>query len=41
LRQIAKADLLILDAFGPMPLPDQIRRDLLEIFDDRYDRAPR
>ena len=33
-----KADLLILDDFGLTPLPDQIRRDLLEIFDDRYDR---
>src|SRR5580698_3037065 len=38
LRQVAKADLLILDDFGLTPLPDQIRRDLLEIFDDRYDR---
>ena len=38
LRQIAKADLLILDDFGLKPLPDQFRRDLLEIFDDRYDR---
>jgi DNA replication protein DnaC len=37
-RQIAKADLLILDDFGLTPLPDQIRRDLLEILDDRYDR---
>lgn len=27
LRQIAKADLLILDDFGLTPLPDQIRRD--------------
>ena len=38
LRQIAKADLLILDDFGLTPLPDPIRRDLLEILDDRYDR---
>jgi len=38
LRQIAKADLLILDDFGLTPLPDQIKRDLLEILDDRYDR---
>src|ERR1700728_2472747 len=38
LRQIAKADLLILDDFGLTPLPDQIRRDLLEILDDRDDR---
>ncbi len=39
LRQIAKADLLILDDLDSTPLPDQFRRDLLEIFDDRYDPA--
>jgi len=38
LRQVAKADLLIIDDFGLAPLTDQIRRDLLEILDDRYDR---
>jgi DNA replication protein DnaC len=38
LRQLAKADLLIIDDFGLSPLPDTIRRDLLEILDDRYDR---
>ena len=38
LRQIAKADLLIIDDFGLAPLADQVRRDLLEILDDRYDR---
>jgi DNA replication protein DnaC len=38
LRQIAKADLLIIDDFGLAPLPDPTRRDLLEILDDRYDR---
>lgn len=38
LRQIAKADLLIIDDFGLAPLPDPVRRDLLEILDDRYDR---
>jgi DNA replication protein DnaC len=38
LRHLAKADLLILDDFGLAPLPDPIRRDLLEILDDRYDR---
>jgi DNA replication protein DnaC len=38
LRQIAKADLLIIDDFGLAPLDDQSRRDLLEILDDRYDR---
>ena len=31
LRQIAKEDLLILDDFGLTPLPEQIKRDLLEI----------
>jgi DNA replication protein DnaC len=35
LRQLAKADLIIIDDFG---LADAIRRDLLEILDDRYDR---
>jgi hypothetical protein len=38
LRQLAKADLLIVDDFGLAPLPDPIRRDLLEILDVRYDR---
>jgi len=38
LRQIAKADLLIIDDFGLAPLADGVRRDLLEILDDRYDR---
>ncbi len=27
-----------MDDFGLTPLPDQIKRDLLEILDDRYDR---
>ena len=38
LRQLAKADLLIIDDFGLAPLADATRRDLLEILDDRYDR---
>lgn len=38
LRQLAKADLVVLDDFGIAPLADQIKRDLLEILDDRYDR---
>ena len=38
LRQIAKADLLIIDDFGLAPLAESVRRDLLEILDDRYDR---
>jgi hypothetical protein len=37
-RQLAKADLLVLDAFGLTPLSDETVRDLLEILDDRYDR---
>lgn len=38
LKQLAKADLLVLDDFGLTPLSEQTRRDLLEILDDRYDR---
>lgn len=38
LKQLAKADLLVLDDFGLTPLSDQSKRDLLEILDDRYDR---
>ena len=37
-RQLAKADLLMLDDFGLAPLADETVRDLLEILDDRYDR---
>ncbi len=37
-RQLAKADLLVLDDFGLAPLSDETVRDLLEILDDRYDR---
>jgi DNA replication protein DnaC len=38
LRQIAKVVLLIIDDFGRAPLAESVRRDLLEILDDRYDR---
>lgn len=38
LRDIAKADLVILDDWGLMPLNDDTRRDLLEILDDRHNR---
>ena len=38
LKQLAKAELLVLDDFGITPMADQIKRDLLEILDDRYDR---
>jgi DNA replication protein DnaC len=37
-RQLAKADLLVIDDFGLNPLADETVRDLLEILDDRYDR---
>jgi DNA replication protein DnaC len=37
-RQLAKADLLVLDDFGLAPLAAETVRDLLEILDDRYDR---
>jgi DNA replication protein DnaC len=36
IRQLAKADVLILDEWGLAVLTDQHRRDLLEIMDDRY-----
>ena len=37
-KQLAKADLLVLDDFGLTPLSDDTVLDLLEIIDDRYDR---
>ena len=38
LGTLAQTDLLILDDWGVTPLNDENRRDLLELFDDRYDR---
>lgn len=38
-RQLAKVQLLVLDDFGLVPLTDTHQRDLLELLDDRYDRA--
>lgn len=38
-KHLAKADLLVLDDFAIAPLSDETVRDLLEILDDRYDRA--
>lgn len=38
-KNLAKARLLVIDDFGLAPLSDQIKRDLLEILDDRYDKA--
>lgn len=35
---IAKADLVVLDDWGLMPMNDELRRDLLEILDDRHNR---
>jgi DNA replication protein DnaC len=37
-RQLAKADLIVIDDFGIAPLADESVRDLLAILDDRYDR---
>jgi len=39
LRSLAKAQLLLIDDFAITPLSDQNKRDLLEILDDRYDKA--
>jgi len=39
LAQWAKTDLIVLDDWGIAPLSDEHRRDLLEILEDRYDRA--
>jgi DNA replication protein DnaC len=38
LRDYAKADLVIFDDWGLMPMNADIRRDLLEILDDRHNR---
>ncbi len=38
-RQLAKVQLLMLDDFGLTPLTDGQQRDLLELLDDRYDKA--
>ncbi len=39
LRALSRADLLILDDWGPETLNADQRRDLLEIVEDRYDRG--
>ncbi len=36
LRDLARTDLLILDDWGITPISDEGRRDLLEVFDDRF-----
>lgn len=37
-KQLARIDLLVLDDFGLSPISEEIKRDLLEIIDDRFDR---
>jgi DNA replication protein DnaC len=39
LKQLARVELLVIDDFGLAPLADSRVRDLLEVLDDRYDRA--
>jgi DNA replication protein DnaC len=39
LARLAKTNLLVLDDFALTPLKDQERRDLLEILEDRHERA--
>ena len=39
LKQLARVELLVIDDLGLAPLADQTVRDLLEVLDDRYDRA--
>ncbi len=38
MRELAKTQLLILDDWGLMPMNDEMRRDLLEILDDRHNQ---
>lgn len=38
-KQLARVKLLVLDDFGLIPLADETKRDLLEIMDDRYNKA--
>jgi len=39
LARLAKSELLVIDDFALSPLKDQERRDLLEILEDRHERA--
>lgn len=38
-KQLARIDLLVLDDFGLSPISEEVKRDLLEIIDDRFDRS--
>ena len=40
-KHLWKFALLIIDDFGLTPLSDQDKRDLLEIMEDRFEKAPR
>src|SRR3972149_5672521 len=39
MKQLAKAEVLILDDWGLSPLTDEQRRDLLELLDDRHEKC--
>lgn len=39
MRSITKAELLILDDWGIAPMSPELLRDLLEIIDERYQKA--
>ncbi len=39
MKQLAKAEVLLLDDWGLAPLTDEQRRDLLEILDDRHEKC--
>lgn len=38
-KQLARIDLLVLDDFGLSPISEDVKRDLLENIDDRFDRS--
>jgi DNA replication protein DnaC len=38
MKQLAKAEVLVLDDWGLAPLTDEQRRDLLEVLDDRHEK---
>jgi DNA replication protein DnaC len=38
-KSLAKIDLIVLDDFGLAPMSDELRRDLLEIIDDRFEKS--
>lgn len=38
-KQLARVSLLVIDDFGLAPMSDEMKRDLLEILDDRFDKT--